>query len=136
MMAGPRHRRLLHDMGMGECASASHDELILGVAALLPRKKGNQGRPVQDTRGRGSPPQNLHRRDRRTVNAEWAATIPGHDPLPQLRVPWTHRWSAVTVGSTVASKPTEDSELSAWSAVTDVSELTADFRRTCTLPMR
>lgn len=43
-------------MGMGECASASHDELILGVAALLPRKKGNQGRPVQDTRGRGSPP--------------------------------------------------------------------------------
>ena len=55
MMAGPRHCRLLHDMGMGECASASHDELILGVAALLPRKKGNQGRPVQDTRGRRSP---------------------------------------------------------------------------------
>ena len=115
------------------------DEATMSSSSGLPRccpvKKGAKG-VLCRTRGEGDRPQDLHRRNRRTVNAEWAATIPGHDPLPQLRVRWTHRWSAVTVGSTVASKPTEDSELSSWSAVTDVSELTADFRRTCTLPMR
>lgn len=56
MMAGPRHCRLLHDMGMGECASSSHDEPSSGLPRCCPVKKGTKGVLCRTRGGRGSSP--------------------------------------------------------------------------------